>query len=222
MTEQQLSQVFARSLESTGFRFSDSTALAVARELECRSGRPDFVICPRAPLQAYKREGVAEALSAHATGHLLALLRPQAVRTRDYLEEQSGLSGDSFRKALGTLLSAELVEEPAEGRYTLSQWFRPDLEFCAFELKLRDWRRALYQALTYQAFAHRSIIVIPASAVGRMAPHFKRMRTMAVGVASLDSVTGALSLVSPVRKKRPASRAHYLYALGKFLRADAS
>lgn len=222
VTEAQLSVIFESvvpHLSTT--RLSAEAPVAVVRELECHRGRPDFVVSPSSGLRGLReKQEVGEVLSEPASSLVLSLLHPVATRTRSFLAGRTGLSSDSFKRALARLLAADLVAEVAPDRFRWADWFQPEVELWAFELKVRDWRRAIYQAMTYRAFAHRSVIVMPREVTCRLAPHLDRMRRLSIGLAALDTEAGTLTLVSSGRRNRPGSLHHYFYALGQLLSTD--
>jgi hypothetical protein len=63
-----------------------------------------------------------------------------------------GMKLSSVRSQLDGLLSRGLVEEIGGAIAVSGQWSHLD-SVCAIELKLRDWRRGLLQALRYRVFA---------------------------------------------------------------------
>ena len=57
---------------------------------------------------------------------------------------------------------------------------------CAFELKLRNWRRALMQAYRYRAFAHVSCVVLDADYIASALRDIERFRQANVGLLSVS------------------------------------
>ena len=89
-------------------------------------------------------------------------------------------------------------------------------ELWAFELKLRDWRRALYQALQCRSFAHRAYVVFPSDREGFIRSKTDTLRALGVGALSYDPKVQRIRVLVPSRKARPTTLHHYYYALGRF------
>lgn len=222
ISEAEFSQTFQELLgdQPTG---PLGSSVAFARELECQRGRPDFVLTPSASLvRLSKRRGIADALSRPPAAMLLSLLYHSSPRTEAHLFGRAALRRDSFIRALGTLSEVGLVQEVGPSRYVTAPWLPKDIEFWAFELKIKNWRRAFYQALRYKAFAHRALIVLPLSRAERIRGDMAPLRQLGIGVAGLDPESGKLRILSRSRRTRPSSRFHHLFAVGKFLQMQAS
>jgi len=87
-----------------------------------------------------------------------------------------------------------------------------DPEIWAFEMKLTNICRATFQAQQYQAFAKRSVVVLPA---GRKLSErqLKPFAAFGLGLYLLDWQTEELQVVIRPRAVGPTSTYHQLYAL---------
>jgi hypothetical protein len=83
----------------------------------------------------------------------------------------------------------------------------------AFELKLCHPRRALFQAQQYTLFAHRVVIVVPPTQIGRFAPYLSSLQRWGIGLAGFDLLTRRFHLSVAPQRTSPASRQHQAYAL---------
>lgn len=195
----------------------------VIRELDCERGRPDIVATLTDPseirLSFSPRAG--QALRSRSAAKLLALIGKEPQYTKTDLVCLSGYSLATVRRSLRVLLDASLIDSVAEGRYQLSQLGTGllDLDFWAFELKLSDWKRALYQALRYQAFARYSIVVVPESNAKSIEKRQDTFMALGIGVTTVDLDTKKTRVLVPPQSAEPTSRFHYYYALGQFLGA---
>jgi len=195
----------------------------VQRELECRQGIPDFVISSAnfAKIPEASRGPIASALATPSRALILSLLKPVSYRTEDYILRSSGLSLPVIRRSISELESLSLLVKSNRAGYVLSSLF-PDIhsELWAFEVKVDKWRRALYQALQYKAFAHRVSVVIAERWVHLIERNVHQFRTLKVGVIALNEKSGNIRYIIRPVKRQPASRFHYLFALGKILNAQ--
>jgi hypothetical protein len=82
---------------------------------------------------------------------------------------------------------------------------RPRLHVIAFEMKLKDWSKALMQAFRYSYFADRSVVVLPPD-TGRIAVrHAGQFRALGIGLWTFDKETGKITkAVAPGGKARSA------------------
>lgn len=192
----------------------------VLREIGCLQGVPDLVaLTGSMPLVSDEYASrLASGLSRPSGALLLSLLKPRAHRTAEYLVRASGLSGPVVQRTLRELCVLDLAAEPTQSRFTLSPSFPEDpWEMWAFEVKLENWQRALFQALQYKAFAHRVVVVLPERWVHRAQNQVSRFVGLRVGLMAFDPVSADVRVLHVPPKVAPASRFHYLYAAGKFL-----
>ena len=93
----------------------------------------------------------------------------------------------------------------------------PSVEFWACELKVDKWKRALYQALRYRAFAHCSVVIIPDCVAHRVRPNAERFRSLRIGVVVIDLENHRLRTMVKPWYGEPLSKTYYYHALMKFL-----
>jgi hypothetical protein len=219
MTEDGLSVVFEALLESAAWRGKYPQLRSLSKELPCRQGIPDYVATTSMiHLPTASRKAVASALTTPACARLLSLLKPVAVRSDAYLCRASGLSARVVSRSLRHLMESNLIEERGESRWVLSPVVASlAYELWAFELKLADWQRALYQALQYRAFADRAVVVVPDEMAGRFERNQERFERFGVGLVAIGGDGNSLREIVAVQKNTPQSRLHRYFALGQFL-----
>ena len=188
------------------------------RESTCSEGRADLVWA-----RMFRAEE-AEALRCYAwilqqptSSRILALLKRNAVRSEQFLQQHSGVTLATLRHALRELTRCGLITEREPKRFVLEQdlWFS-DLEICSFEFKLTNWKRALYQATRYRSFSHRVFVVLPPETLRVTAPHIDRFRILNVGLI-VHGRDGQSKEIFRPRKQSPASRHTLLRAIGMLL-----
>lgn len=220
LTEEYLSSTFETVVGSDDWVSHFGLFGFILKEVDCHQGRPDYVASTRKlpTMSETQRKVLGGVLSAPSTARVISLLKAAAPRTAEYLVRASGFSAPVVRRSLATLLSLDLVERTGSAGYVLSSGFPTlDWELWAFEVKLEHWQRALFQALQYRAFAHRSVVVISEHSAHRLERYTERFRTLNVGVIAMDAYSGTFRLIVKPKKRSPASRFHHLYALGKVL-----
>ena len=220
LSEADLSLAFEDALTNGAWSRRYPKFVHYTRELDCQQGRPDFVASPQRTgrLRKIQRERLASALHNPSMARLVSLLKRNAPRTEPFLRRTTGLTHPVVRRSLTALQSLGFVTRTPSDAFVLSPQFPAiDWELWAFELKLEDWQRALYQALQYRAFAHRVAVVFPERWAHRLEARAQTFRKLSVGAIALNEDNGAIRFIVRPTKSQPASRFHHLYALGRFL-----
>jgi len=164
--------------------------------------------------EVYECEVVSAALANPPVSRIVAALAPRTPRSERRLFDACGVAPATFRSALTQAIEAELAEETQSGRFILGAAVpSSEVELCAFEFKLRDWRRALYQALRYRSFSHRVYIVRPTGRVNRALEESHRFRQFGVGLIE-HCTDGSSKRRILARHQRPRSRPSFVRALG--------
>jgi hypothetical protein len=195
----------------------------VAEEVVCQQGRPDFVASPcpvRNGLSEAEIMDAAAVLATPAAARVVSLLKPGSVRTVEYLTRCSGLSPRTVRDALEALLKVDLAKSADTASFLRGdRLIHLDTELWAFEVKVDNWQRALFQALQYRAFADRVAVAMASDYVHRVRRRVDLFRSLRIGLLAVDASARSIEVVLPPVKSRPASRFHRLQALGRFLTA---
>lgn len=219
-TEETLSKAFEGILGNGIWEARHARLTGLLREMRCHQGQPDFVASVAASKRPSEkvRNRLRKALSRPATVRVMSLLKRGVARRAEYLVRSSGLSRKVVWQVLRELGSTRLVREVRKGSYILTTSLeQPVGELWAFEVKVKDWQRAMYQALQYRAFAHRVAIVLESAWADRVERHKERFRRLGVGIIGIDSDSGAMKVLLSPRKREPASRFHHLFAVGQFM-----
>jgi len=220
ISEQYLSDLF-KSMVIEKFKKEYSISIySLLSEMETAQGKPDFValtskfnINPK-----NKRIQIANAMSKPSSAMILSILKSKSPRTTNYIKMKTAISQPVVKNTLKLLESVKIIERN-NNSYMLSENFpNHKLEFWAFELKVENWQRALYQALQYKTFSHRSFVVIWGENIQRAKRQIEKFKTLNVGLIALDTIDPTLEVIHFPRRSKPASKYHYIYALGKFIR----
>lgn len=188
---------------------------ALYREVVCRQGRADFVAVARYDQGATSqpnRSPLSFRLTESAAT-LMSFLKPRSPRTLNYLVLHSGLTRETARRTLRDLACAGAVSNATDSSYLLDPaWKRPLENLWAFELKLHDWRRALFQACQYQAFADSVCIVMPSKQSPYAPIRSDVLSAVGVGLILFDPYTSCIQIQVRPRHSRPTSLQHVYYA----------
>jgi hypothetical protein len=216
--ERQLSRSFRRHNLATHCKRGYSIRASLA-ESTCSEGRADLVCAIRSNCKTprWLRER-AELLVQPMCSRILAVLKPLAPRTEQYLLCKTGVTAKTLRAALRTLTKEDLIRQTPTGGYVLHPKFElPAIEIHAFEFKLHNWRRALYQATRYKSFSHRVYVVLPPAA-GQRAIANKRLFTgLNIGLVVHDP-NGESDYVLQPRRRTPPARYRYIMAIGMIIK----
>ncbi len=189
----------------------------VYREVCCRQGCPDFIAIRT-------KEGRQPVRLPESTGlvgpSILTILKPKAPRTLNHIVRRSEFSEDSIKDTLRILIASGHVERVETGAYRLgSAAVELQPELWAFELKLDNPKRAVFQAQQSRAYADRAIIVVPPGKERNFDRYKEPMKRWGIGLAAFDPVNRTFYLFRRGRRSRAYSRQHQLYAVSQLLSA---
>jgi hypothetical protein len=87
----------------------------------------------------------------------------------------------------------------------------------ALEAKLRDWRRALYQAVQYASYAFEVWVVMDAAFIHSASVHVDEFERRGIGLLGL-SENGVSELVNPAARRSPRNHERFWQANGEIVR----
>src|SRR5579863_1519150 len=108
------------------------------------------------------------------------------------VERMSGLSRKTVRKQLRTLKDAGMVNSENQERVHMQHEVRPPFEeVIAYEVKVKDWKSGLRQALSYKSFANRAYLALPMDRADSLKKRLQIFRRFNVGLVGIGR-TGKL------------------------------
>ena len=144
----------------------------------------------------------------------LCVKQPKSV---DQLAFQVARSRETVRYWLTRMKQEGLVRAiPARGYVLGPKSHLPNCKIWCFEGKLRNWKRALYQATRYRAFSHRSSVVMPETYIGPAETQVNRFRLARVGLLALSD-KGRLRVITSPRPHQPRNLVMFTMAKGRVL-----
>jgi DNA-binding transcriptional ArsR family regulator len=190
--------------------------MVVAEEFACGEGVADIVVglLPDAGPTNWSAAGWAVLESVTGAAVLRSLNRRAPLSPHE-IAGQIGMTTRTARRYIDRLVDAGLACR-RNGGFVGSHSVRdmPPTEIWAFEAKLFDWRRALYQALRYRAFSQYSVVVMPESCLNGAFRSKCLFRQFGVGLLAVADADGASFVIRP-RRRRPRSAAIHLAAAAK-------
>lgn len=183
----------------------------VERELCSFQGIPDFIA-----INALNNIDNKKLLHPEASCKVLACLKESSGRKFEYIKKTTGLSENVTKNALKELIEKNFVTKNKNLYYSsISDMFESDI--WAFELKLADWRRAIFQALQYKAFASYSVTVFPLEKEKILQDNIDVFKELNIGLMLLDIETSKSKWLNRPKKSKPISRWQKLYVFFKVI-----
>lgn len=185
-------------------------------EVEGIHGRVDrmMVSLPSAVRPVRSR---SELLQQESCCRIIVALCVRQPKTVDQLAGETARSSATVRYWLVRMQREGLVRQTVGRGYVLGpKSSLPDCEIWCFEGKLRNWKRALYQATRYRAFAHRSFVVMPEDSIRPAEAQVRLFRLARVGLLALDHA-GRVRVITRPRPQRPRSQIMHTMAKGRAL-----
>ena len=190
---------------------------AVFRELNCKQGIPDFIAISggnTGMLQGNMCDSEITSLDSYSL--ITSLLKPKAPRTLGYIINKTGLSNITVKKAIKDLSVRGVISETGKGSFVLSEkWDLPKVELWAFELKLKDWKRALFQSLQSKAFANRVMMVMPEEKENVIVKNIETFKNHQIGIMLFNADNLNYKILLRPTKINPTSKSHNIYAMGR-------
>lgn len=220
ISEQKMADVFEKLLRDTRRTSEFPPFHSIFREVKCQQGIADFIAIAGNYPSRETRKVLKDIhrISNNSTFHILALLKHRAPRTESFITRSTGLSNQIVRRILKQLEHRAMIKKVRSGGVILGpQWRPPKFDLWAFELKLKNWKRALFQALQYRAFATHVVIVLPKERSKIVMRHLDKFKTMKVGVMMFDINKRKHEIIIQPAKVTPSSKLHYFHTLGNLI-----
>lgn len=139
--------------------------------------------------------------------------------TSDHLAALANVTLASARSVLRIFGESGFCEQLPQSK----QWIKTSqpepvaTRIVAVEAKLRDWRRALYQAAQHAAYASHSWVVLDLAALPNARRYVREFENRGVGLAGL-STEGDLEVVVDACENAPRLHSRYWYANAEIAR----
>ncbi|WP_141552618.1 MULTISPECIES: helix-turn-helix transcriptional regulator [Bacillus cereus group] len=191
----------------------------IKREIDCWQGRADLVTAEVKGDSCINNEQ-AIAMSNLTNAQILALLHKKAPRSIQYLRNKTCLSEQTVKKSLRELMNLNVVTIDYKGNYIFHSDFQiPKVTFNAYEAKLHNWKRALYQAIQYYGFSQYSWVIMPEQYIKPAQQNIYSFKENGIGLIGMDK-HGNRKIYLKAKKNQPSRKAFYLVGIGKMLQTE--
>ncbi len=183
----------------------------VFREVASCHGRPDFVCLRRNSSSDYFPSSSKLGLVGAS---VMASLNGSTGQTLEMIQQKTGYAISSIKTALSQLVIDGFVRKTKNDKFRIvSPTFFGKLETIAFELKLKNVKRALFQAQQYRCFADKVYIVVPPQLVSKFEKHKEVMSLWKIGLASYDPLNNKFCVVIKSQSKKPKTKHQVIYTV---------
>jgi len=221
-SEHQLSTAFQEAYSNQLLQIEGKRPIHCIDEFAAIQGRADYVLSPTEIDSSCSNlmQRISEGVNSPASAMILSIILDEKMIEQDRLKLKVGLSISTIKRGLDSLAAAELIENDREsGEICISDSFRiPSMELWAFELKMKDWKKALLQALQFQTYSNLAYVVMPvrdSDILSRIGEVYEKYN---IGLIALDHENMRISIIVSPKFSPPKSRIFYLYALANFMK----
>lgn len=217
MKEIEFGELFQKFIEDnldSKYRFD-----ILLKEIESFQGIPDYIGVSVKDKNACKKflEDVLDE-NWYSISKILSNLSHRKGHTISYVAEKTGINISILEKELIFLQNRNLVFQDKYGIYKLQKDFiLPNLQIFSFELKIENWKRALFQAIRYKTFSDYSYVVMPKEKQSLLEKNIVIFKQNNIGVAVFDKLNKRIETINRATKNKCISKEHLCYMSGKIL-----
>jgi hypothetical protein len=187
-TEAEMANAFERWLRKSASTPSIGPFDRVFREVIAGQGIADFVGIRTDEWHRLKRKlpGMVLSECPLVAAHVIAALSKRSL-TKGDLVDQIPFSARAVKSTLSALISKKAIAL-YQDRYVLKKNVHlRTTKIVTFELKLDNWKRALFQALQTKAYSGKAYCVFPPEREGTVVKNEAAFKAMNVGVLIFDA-----------------------------------
>ena len=158
-------------------------------------------------------------LSQQRYAFTVSFLHKNSKRTLDYLTKKTGYSRTIQLRILKKLISEKIVYKNENCYYLHKDFVYPKIIFDSYELKLRDWKKALSQAIKNLEFSSFSWVVLPKEVCDNLKQDtIKLYNKYGIGILSLN-INGKTKIILKAKRNnnKRSNNSAYIVSINKFL-----
>ncbi|MBF7954154.1 hypothetical protein [Rahnella victoriana] len=130
--------------------------------------------------------------------------------TLSYLIALSGTSESSCKKAIIKFVNAGYCQQVESGYFIKIRQPKPLCSsIIAIEAKLRDWKKALWQASRYKIFSNESWVVLDEYRSNAALLNIEEFRKFNIGLATISSNGSYQEIFAPIREAHKSELAYW-------------
>lgn len=188
----------------------------VLREIPCKEGIADFICYKQTNFLRKNSSIICEINKSVGKSFIpvISVLMRNDKQTIENISLLSGYNTKRLRKIIDVLSDFNILKENKLHQYSLyANWKNFDVDLWAFELKLKNWKRALYQATQYKAFSSNVFTIFPSYKKDLLEKNLYYFKNLNIGCILMDSDTNELTVLNYPQKEELVIGSQYLYAL---------
>lgn len=191
---------------------------SILREIPCKQGIADFICYKETTFfkkhaeQIYKLNQMIGKIFIPVVSALLICDKQDI----SFLSLNTGYDYKRLKKIIEILKGEKIIKENTLKQYSLyANWKKFDVELWAFELKLKNWKRALYQATQYQSFTDKVFTVFPSDKKELLLKNLDIFKKLKVGCILQDNNDMKIEILYQPKKETsiPTYNSPYLFTL---------
>ena len=130
------------------------------------------------------------------------------------LSTSTGYDERRINKIIKVLKVEKIIKQNISNQYSLyAKWRKFDVELWAFELKLKNWKRAIYQAAQYQTFTDKVFTVFPSNKKELLLKNIDSFKKLGIGCILQDYQNNTIEIIHHPSRKDFKHNSQYLFAL---------
>lgn len=190
----------------------------ILEEFNARFGNVDVVMTDYDNLKITMTKSQAEILSNYSTALVVAFLHRKKAHTFNYLIDKTGYTEEYLLSILATLKKENIVLEE-NNKFIICDDFKfPNLKFTAYELKLKQWKKATLQAIKNKNFAFQSYVVMPDSIASKLYKNnFEIFEEYDIGLIGMENNSLKYYIQSPNKTKNYSINPIFISSIAKCL-----
>lgn len=209
-TEEELVEAFIKRLQVNKKNI-------ILREVDCWQGRADVVEVISKNLEDEKGKFSKEQINLLRNltcAKIISILNYKAVRSRNYIYKSLGIQHKSINSWLNKLSEEKVISEVKLDRFIIHpEFILPEIKFIAYEVKLYNWKRALYQAIQYKGFSNKSYVVMPKKNINPAIKNIDAFMANDIGLIEVDD-NGTYKILLRAKSIRPTGKPFNLIGIG--------
>ena len=191
----------------------------IYKEVESFQGIPDYLGIIMSHLYHGSEKTMQIPINRwHTISIILAFMKKKQFRTPNYIIQNTGLSQNIIIRDLNFLCRLGICEKNNVGNYRFVEDFEmPIAHIHSFELKMSNWKRALFQAIRYKTFSEYTSIVMPFEKEQILLQNIDSFKERNIGVLLFDAYSCETKMLYRAKKNSTISLQHLYYMSGKIL-----
>ena len=217
MNEAEFGNSFEKYIKSNPSYFF--TYDMIYKEVESFQGIPDYLGIIMSHLYHGSEKTMQIPINRwHTISIILAFMKKKQFRTPNYIIQNTGLSQNIIIRDLNFLCRLGICEKNNVGNYRFVEDFEmPIAHIHSFELKMSNWKRALFQAIRYKTFSEYTSIVMPFEKEQILLQTIDSFKERNIGVLLFDAYSCETKMLYRAKKNSTISLQHLYYMSGKIL-----